>query len=113
MMGASIESGPNWLQVSRGVWPLKAIDLDCNHIPDAAMTLAVMALYADGTTTLRNIASWRVKETDRIAAMATELSKLGATVADSWLLVDHPARCARQEYCTCWNAIVHNGQGNR
>jgi 3-phosphoshikimate 1-carboxyvinyltransferase len=69
-MGAQVESGPNWLQVSRGSWPLKAIDLDCNHIPDAAMTLGVMALYADGTTTLRNIASWRVKETDRIAAMA-------------------------------------------
>ena len=81
-MGARIESGPNWLQVSRGSWPLKAIDLDCNHIPDAAMTLAVMALYANGTTTLRNIASWRVKETDRIAAMATELRKLGATVVE-------------------------------
>ena len=81
-MGARIISGPNWLQVSRGSWPLKAIDLDCNHIPDAAMTLAVMALYADGTTTLRNIASWRVKETDRIAAMATELRKLGATVVE-------------------------------
>ena len=79
-MGARVRSGPNWLEVSRGAWPLKAIDLDCNHIPDAAMTLAVMALYADGTTTLRNIASWRVKETDRIAAMATELRKLGATV---------------------------------
>jgi 3-phosphoshikimate 1-carboxyvinyltransferase len=82
MMGAIIESGPNWLHVTRGAWPLKAIDLDCNHIPDAAMTLAVMALYADGTTTLRNIASWRVKETDRIAAMATELRKLGATVVE-------------------------------
>ena len=81
-MGAAVVSGPNWLQVSRGVWPLKAIDLDCNHIPDAAMTLAVMALYADGTTTMRNIASWRVKETDRIAAMATELRKLGATVTE-------------------------------
>jgi 3-phosphoshikimate 1-carboxyvinyltransferase len=81
-MGAHIESGPNWLEVSRGAGPLKAIDLDCNHIPDAAMTLAVMALYADGTTTLRNIASWRVKETDRIAAMATELRKLGATVVE-------------------------------
>ena len=81
-MGAAVVSGPNWLQVSRGAWPLKAIDLDCNHIPDAAMTLAVMALYADGTTTLRNIASWRVKETDRIAAMATELRKLGATVTE-------------------------------
>jgi 3-phosphoshikimate 1-carboxyvinyltransferase len=82
MMGAVIESGPNWLHITRGAWPLKAIDLDCNHIPDAAMTLAVMALYADGTTTLRNIASWRVKETDRIAAMATELRKLGATVVE-------------------------------
>ena len=81
-MGAEIVSGPNWLAVSRGSWPLKAIDLDCNHIPDAAMTLAVMALYADGTTTLRNIASWRVKETDRIVAMATELRKLGATVEE-------------------------------
>ncbi|MGE8397708.1 MAG: 3-phosphoshikimate 1-carboxyvinyltransferase, partial [Comamonas sp.] len=67
-MGAVVESGPNWLHVSRGAWPLKAIDLDCNHIPDAAMTLGTMALYAAGTTTLRNIASWRVKETDRIAA---------------------------------------------
>ena len=81
-MGAQVESGPNWLQVSRDSWPLKAIELDCNHIPDAAMTLAIMALYADGTTTLRNIASWRVKETDRIAAMATELRKLGATVEE-------------------------------
>ncbi|SFE31918.1 bifunctional 3-phosphoshikimate 1-carboxyvinyltransferase/cytidylate kinase [Paracidovorax wautersii] len=81
-MGAEVESGPNWLRIRRGAWPLKAIDLDCNHIPDAAMTLAVMALYADGTTTLRNIASWRVKETDRIAAMATELRKLGATVEE-------------------------------
>lgn len=81
-MGAHIESGPNWLKVSRGRWPLQAIELDCNHIPDAAMTLAVMALYANGTTTLRNIASWRVKETDRIAAMATELRKLGATIVE-------------------------------
>jgi 3-phosphoshikimate 1-carboxyvinyltransferase len=81
-MGAKVESSPNSLKVSRGAWPLKAIDLDCNHIPDAAMTLAVMALYADGTTTLRNIASWRVKETDRIAAMACELRKLGAAVEE-------------------------------
>ncbi|MFT4190214.1 MAG: bifunctional 3-phosphoshikimate 1-carboxyvinyltransferase/cytidylate kinase [Comamonas sp.] len=81
-MGARVESGPNWLSVARGAWPLKAIDLDCNHIPDAAMTLAMMALYADGPSTLRNIASWRVKETDRIDAMAAELRKLGATVED-------------------------------
>ncbi len=80
MMGAQVVSGPNWLEISRGEWPLKAIELDCNHIPDAAMTLAVMALYAQGTTTLRNIASWRVKETDRLEAMACELRKLGASV---------------------------------
>jgi len=90
-MGARIESGPNWLEIKRGAWPLKAIDLDCNHIPDAAMTLAVMALYADGPTTLRNIASWRVKETDRIAAMAKESRKLGALVEEGpdWLRI-HP-----------------------
>ncbi|HZY16149.1 MAG TPA: 3-phosphoshikimate 1-carboxyvinyltransferase, partial [Ramlibacter sp.] len=79
-MGAQVASGPNWLEVRRGAWPLKALDLDCNHIPDAAMTLAVMALYADGPSMLRNIASWRVKETDRLAAMAVELRKLGAQV---------------------------------
>jgi len=81
-MGAEVRSGPGWLEVRRGAWPLKAISLDCNHIPDAAMTLAVMALYAEGTTRLANIASWRVKETDRIVAMATELRKLGATVVE-------------------------------
>ncbi|MDO8319051.1 bifunctional 3-phosphoshikimate 1-carboxyvinyltransferase/cytidylate kinase [Rhodoferax sp.] len=93
MMGARVVSGPNWLEVSRGAWPLTAIDLDCNHIPDAAMTLAVMALYAQGTTTLRNIASWRVKETDRIAAMARELRKLGATVIEgaNFIQVTPPA----------------------
>ncbi|KQR62577.1 bifunctional 3-phosphoshikimate 1-carboxyvinyltransferase/cytidylate kinase [Acidovorax sp. Leaf160] len=93
-MGAQVESGPNWLTIRRGAWPLKAIDMDCNHIPDAAMTLAVMALYADGTTTLRNIASWRVKETDRIAAMAAELRKLGATVEEGadFIRVTPPAR---------------------
>jgi 3-phosphoshikimate 1-carboxyvinyltransferase len=81
-MGAVVTGGANALHIRRGAWPLKAIDLDCNHIPDAAMTLAVMALYAQGTTTLRNIASWRVKETDRLSAMATELRKLGATVVE-------------------------------
>ncbi|MEI7786019.1 MAG: 3-phosphoshikimate 1-carboxyvinyltransferase, partial [Betaproteobacteria bacterium] len=81
-MGAQVELQANSIRVRRGAWPLKAIDLDCNHIPDAAMTLAVMALYADGTTTLRNIASWRVKETDRLSAMATELRKLGASVEE-------------------------------
>lgn len=80
LMGADISGDDSTLHIKRGVWPLKAIDLDCNHIPDAAMTLAVMALYADGPSTLRNIASWRVKETDRIAAMANECRKLGASV---------------------------------
>ena len=95
-MGADIESGPNWLKIRRGAWPLKAIDMDCNHIPDAAMTLAVMALFADGTTTLRNIASWRVKETDRIAAMAIEGRKLGAVIEEGpdYLRVTPPAALA-------------------
>jgi 3-phosphoshikimate 1-carboxyvinyltransferase len=83
LMGAQISMGPNWMEARAPVGnKLKALELDCNHIPDAAMTLAVAALFADGTTTLRNIASWRVKETDRIAAMATELRKLGATVEE-------------------------------
>ncbi len=81
-MGAAVTSGPGFIEVKRGAWPLKAIRLDCNHIPDAAMTLAVMALFATGTTRLTNIASWRVKETDRIAAMAAELRKLGAGVVE-------------------------------
>jgi 3-phosphoshikimate 1-carboxyvinyltransferase len=80
-MGATIIRGDNWIEArSNGV--LKAIDADFNHIPDAAMTIAVAALYADGTSTLRNIASWRVKETDRLAAMATELRKVGAIVEE-------------------------------
>ena len=92
-MGAVVTGSANSLQIQRGAWPLKAIDLDCNHIPDAAMTLAVMALYADGTTTLRNIESWRVKETDRIAAMACELRKLGASVEEGqdYIKVTPPA----------------------
>ena len=81
-MGARVQGGPGRLTVQRGAWPLRAITLDCNPIPDAAMTLAVMALYASGTTRLTNIASWRVKETDRIAAMAAELRKLGAEVVE-------------------------------
>jgi 3-phosphoshikimate 1-carboxyvinyltransferase len=80
-MGAKVSFGPDWIEASGGQ-PLRAIDLDLNHIPDAAMTVAVMALFADGPSRLRNIASWRVKETDRIAAMATELRKLGAQVEE-------------------------------
>ncbi|MDP1527654.1 MAG: bifunctional 3-phosphoshikimate 1-carboxyvinyltransferase/cytidylate kinase [Rhodocyclaceae bacterium] len=88
-MGARIVWGDNFIEAAAPAGKLKAFDLDFNHIPDAAMTLAVAALFADGKCTLRNIASWRVKETDRIAAMATELRKLGATVEEGsdWLAV--------------------------
>ena len=106
-MGAEISGGPGWLEVKRGRWPLQAITLDCNHIPDAAMTLAVMALYAQGTTRLNNIASWRVKETDRIAAMATELRKLGARVDEGpdWIAITAP---------TCWTAAaIHTYDDHR
>ena len=83
LMGAQITMGANWMASSAPIGgKLKAIELDCNHIPDAAMTLAVAALFAEGTTLLRNIASWRVKETDRIAAIAIELRKLGAIVEE-------------------------------
>ncbi|MCX7155818.1 MAG: bifunctional 3-phosphoshikimate 1-carboxyvinyltransferase/cytidylate kinase [Rhodocyclales bacterium] len=82
-MGARIEWGEQHIEArAPATGNLKAFDLDLNHIPDAAMTLAVAALFAEGRCVLRNIASWRVKETDRIAAMATELRKLGATVEE-------------------------------
>lgn len=95
-MGANVMAGDNWIEVrgtERDDGRLHGIELDCNHIPDAAMTLAVAALFAEGTTTLTNIASWRVKETDRIVAMATELRKLGATVEEGadYLRVTPPA----------------------
>ena len=108
-MGADIQAGPGWLSVRRGAWPLRAIELNCNHIPDAAMTLAVMALYAHGTTRLSDIGSWRVKETDRIAAMATELRKVGAQVEEGpdWIAVTPPARDAWQR------ASVHTYDDHR
>jgi 3-phosphoshikimate 1-carboxyvinyltransferase len=86
-MGARITTGENWIEATAGNeakqrGKLRALDADLNHIPDAAMTAAVLALLADGTSTLRNIGSWRVKETDRIAAMATELRKFGAVVEE-------------------------------
>jgi 3-phosphoshikimate 1-carboxyvinyltransferase len=96
-MGANLQMGDDWIEV-RGVGndhgKLDPIDMDFNLIPDAAMTIAVAALFADGTTTLRNIASWRVKETDRIAAMATELRKVGAKVqeGEDFLVVTPPEK---------------------
>ncbi len=94
-MGAQVTMGENWVEVSRsGNGKLRALDADMNHIPDAAMTAAVAALFADGPSRLRNIASWRVKETDRLAAMATELRKLGAGVEEGadYLVIEPPAR---------------------
>ncbi|MEA2048698.1 MAG: 3-phosphoshikimate 1-carboxyvinyltransferase [Campylobacterota bacterium] len=79
-MGAIVEWGDDFVLVSRG--ELHAIDMDFNHIPDAAMTIATTALFVEGTTVLRNIYNWRVKETDRLSAMATELRKVGAIVEE-------------------------------
>jgi 3-phosphoshikimate 1-carboxyvinyltransferase len=121
-MGATITRGDNWIEASSS-GPLKAIDADFNHIPDAAMTIAVAALYAQGTSTLRNIASWRVKETDRLAAMATELRKLGATVEEGadWLSVTPPAQLTPAAIDTyddhrmamCFSLAALDGKGMR
>lgn len=94
-LGARIEMGSDWIAASSPAsGRLRAFDLDLNHVPDAAMTLALCALFADGASRLRNIGSWRVKETDRIAAMATELRKLDAMVTESAdsLVIVPPAR---------------------
>jgi len=93
-MGAKVHWGGDFIETASGPDGLVGVDMDCNHIPDAAMTLVPMALYARGPTKLRNIGSWRVKETDRIAAMAAEVQKLGATVevGEDWLVVHPPTR---------------------
>ncbi len=89
-MGAEIEWGDNYVIARRG--ELKAVDMDFNHIPDAAMTIATAALFADGVTTIRNVYNWRVKETDRLTAMATELRKVGAEVeeGDDYIVISPP-----------------------
>ena len=93
-MGAAIERGDDWIEARSGPRGLCGVDVDCVAIPDAAMTLAVVALFAQGPTTLTGIGSWRVKETDRIAAMATELAKLGAKIdaGDDRMTIAPPAR---------------------
>ncbi|AUX72276.1 3-phosphoshikimate 1-carboxyvinyltransferase [Erwinia pyrifoliae] len=93
-MGASVEWGDDYIACTRG--ELRAIDLDMNHIPDAAMTIATTALFAQGTTVMRNIYNWRVKETDRLAAMATELRKVGAEVEEGhdYIRITPPAKIA-------------------
>ncbi|MFT4719479.1 MAG: 3-phosphoshikimate 1-carboxyvinyltransferase [Candidatus Azotimanducaceae bacterium] len=91
-MGARVNRQDSWIEVSGG--PLQAIDLDLNHIPDAAMTVAMLALFANGTSRIRNIYNWRVKETDRMTAMATELRKLGAEVqtGNDYIVITPPAK---------------------
>ena len=97
LMGANITASEDWIEVSgvkNASGKLNGITMDCTEIPDAAMTLAVAALFAEGPTRLNNIASWRVKETDRIAAMATELTKLGATIEEGadYIVVNAPSK---------------------
>ncbi len=117
-MGASITMGDNFIE-ARGAGALKPIDADFNAIPDAAMTIAIAALYANGTSVIRNIASWRVKETDRIAAMANELTKLGAQVevGADYLAISppshlHPASIATYDdhrMAMCFSLATLNG----
>ncbi len=99
-MGAVIRWGDDFIECTRG--ELRAIDMDMNHIPDAAMTIATTALFARGTTTLRNIFNWRVKETDRLAAMATELRKVGAEVeeGEDYITITPPAALTYAEIGT-------------
>ena len=79
-MGATVVWNDEYVEITGA--PLKGVNMDMNHIPDAAMTIATTALFAEGPTTMTNIYNWRVKETDRLAAMATELQKLGAKVEE-------------------------------
>ncbi|WP_102795303.1 3-phosphoshikimate 1-carboxyvinyltransferase [Bowmanella denitrificans] len=94
-MGAKVNWGADFVEVEGS--PLNAVDMDMNHIPDAAMTIATTALFAKGTTAIRNIYNWRVKETDRLHAMATELRKVGAHVVegDDFIEVTPPAKLQR------------------
>jgi 3-phosphoshikimate 1-carboxyvinyltransferase len=109
-MGAQVKGGAGWLEVHRGRWPLAGITLDCNAIPDAAMTLAVMALYADSPTRLTGIASWRVKETDRIAAMAAELRKVGANVNEGADFIEVTAPASPSHWRP---AVIHTYDDHR
>ena len=108
-MGATITWGDDFIACTRG--ELNAVDMDMNHIPDAAMTIATAALFAKGTTTLRNIYNWRVKETDRLFAMATELRKVGAEVEEGMTLSASPRlqhcnlRTSRPTTITAWRCV--------
>ncbi|OCF95169.1 3-phosphoshikimate 1-carboxyvinyltransferase [Gilliamella apicola] len=99
-MGAKITWADDYIECSRG--ELNGVDMDMNHIPDAAMTIATTALFANGTTTIRNIYNWRVKETDRLSAMANELRKVGATVeeGEDYISITPPAKLNHAEIKT-------------
>jgi len=99
-MGATVTWADDYIECTRG--SLQGIDMDMNHIPDAAMTIATAALFAKGPTTLRNIYNWRVKETDRLAAMATELRKVGAEVeeGEDYIHIVPPAQLKFAEIAT-------------
>ncbi|GLP96619.1 3-phosphoshikimate 1-carboxyvinyltransferase [Paraferrimonas sedimenticola] len=99
-MGADIEWGDDYIIARPGV--LKGIDMDMNHIPDAAMTIAAAAVFAEGETVLRNIYNWRIKETDRLAAMACELKKVGAVVEEGhdYIKVQGPVDLAKADIDT-------------
>jgi 3-phosphoshikimate 1-carboxyvinyltransferase len=91
-MGAQIDWGLDFIEARAGS-AVNAVEYDCTEIPDAAMTAVIVAAFARGRTVLRGIGSWRVKETDRIAAMAAEARKLGANVEEGqdWIAITPPA----------------------
>ena len=99
-MGAKITWGDDFIQAEQG--DLHGIDMDMNHIPDAAMTIATTALFAQGETVIRNIYNWRVKETDRLTAMATELRKIGAEVEERRRFYPNSTACIGA-FQTCGN----------
>lgn len=101
-MGAIVEWSPNCITVRKPVGGLNGVDVDLNHIPDAAMTIATAALFAKGKTAIRNVYNWRVKETDRLSAMATELRKVGAEVVEGedFIEITPPAQLTHAEIAT-------------
>ncbi len=126
-MGATVSMGDNWIEAGSAgrtaPTRLSPIDADLNHIPDAAMTVAILACFASGTSVLRNIGSWRVKETDRISAMAAELVKIGATIeaGSDYLKVTAPERFLPASIATyddhrmamCFSLIALGGVATR
>jgi 3-phosphoshikimate 1-carboxyvinyltransferase len=99
-MGATVDWGFDYISVTRN--QLNGISRDYNAIPDAAMTIATTALFAKGPTLISNVYNWRVKETDRLAAMATELRKVGAVVEEGqdYIRIEPPAEIQHASIAT-------------